>query len=34
VAAAAVAIELMTVSEDAKNAVKFAAGALAVNDRK
>jgi len=32
--AAAIAIELMGVSEDAKNAVELAAGALAVKDRK
>jgi len=32
--AAAIAIELMSVSEEAKNAVKLAAGALVVNNRK
>jgi len=32
--AAAITIELLSVSEDAENAVELAAGALAVNDRK
>jgi len=32
--AAAITIELLSVSEDSKNAVELAAGALAVNDQK